>query len=137
MIRAYIAGPLNSPIEGVTPTELRERFWQVREWLLTERPTWQVLSPLDQPPLCETEISPGQAMPRCQDLSGHPSDSGHSWECWMRGDLRAMLTCDQIVLLPDWDKSNGALLENHIAERLFMPRWEAHRLSIGWVLRPA
>ena len=38
----------------------------------------------------------------------------------MRDDIKELVTCDAIILLPGWDKSRGANLEFHIAERLEM-----------------
>ena len=40
------------------------------------------------------------------------------WEQHMRRDLRAMLLCDLIVLLPGWENSRGANLEVQIARAL-------------------
>jgi hypothetical protein len=45
-------------------------------------------------------------------------DKGMSWKECMRTDIAALVTCDAIHLLPGWEKSKGAMLEAHIAERL-------------------
>ena len=39
----------------------------------------------------------------------------HSWECYLKGDLRAMLQCDGVALLPAWHMSPGARLEVNTA----------------------
>ena len=39
-----------------------------------------------------------------------------SWEGYMRKDLAALLTCTHIVLLPGWEQSRGARLEQLIAD---------------------
>jgi hypothetical protein len=46
----------------------------------------------------------------------------HSWSCYLRYDLIEMLSeCDSIALLPRWEASPGAVLENHVAEMLGWP----------------
>ena len=47
------------------------------------------------------------------------------WGECMRKDIAALVTCDTIVLLPGWQQSRGATLEQHIAERLSMAQIEA------------
>ena len=39
-----------------------------------------------------------------------------SWEGYMRKDLAALLACTHIVLLPGWEQSRGARLEQLIAD---------------------
>ncbi|WP_447896011.1 DUF4406 domain-containing protein [Vreelandella sp. GE22] len=41
-----------------------------------------------------------------------------TWEEYLREDLRDMLTCDTIALLPGWENSRGAQLELHVAHRV-------------------
>lgn len=48
-----------------------------------------------------------------------PSEGAH-WEAWLKADLRQMLTCDTIALLPGWEASKGAHLELHVAHRVGM-----------------
>lgn len=48
------------------------------------------------------------------------SDTTMKWEDCMRADIAQLVTCDQIALLPGWEKSKGASLEAHIASRLGM-----------------
>lgn len=136
-MRVYLAGPIHSPIEGVDKEDLKERFYTAVEWLKHNRPEWEVVNPLDCAPGCEYE----GAEP-CQDRSGLPSGAGHSWECWMKGDLRHMLTCDAIVLLPHWEKSSGASLEAEIAKKVHMKpyflwpdnRWFNPTGVLGWTV---
>ena len=45
-------------------------------------------------------------------------DKELSWKQCMRTDIAALVFCDGIELLPGWEKSNGANLEFHIAQRL-------------------
>lgn len=46
---------------------------------------------------------------------------GWTWEQYLRHDLREMLTCDGVAILPGWWNSRGALLEIDVAHKLSMP----------------
>jgi len=48
------------------------------------------------------------------------------WTSYMRESLRALLDCDAIWLLDDWEDSPGARLERELAARLGMPVINAH-----------
>lgn len=43
-----------------------------------------------------------------------------TWEQCLREDLREMLTCDVLALLPNWHGSKGAHLEVQVAHRIGM-----------------
>jgi hypothetical protein len=43
-----------------------------------------------------------------------------TWEMYLRRDIRALMECTGIALLPGWEKSKGAKLEKHIADQLGM-----------------
>lgn len=40
------------------------------------------------------------------------------WHIYLRADIKALCDCDALVLLPGWERSQGAHLELHIAHRL-------------------
>ena len=61
----------------------------------------------------------------------HNGDTSQHWTYYLRRDLRALLDCDAIVLLPGWEKSRGATLEDAIAEGLEMPRHTIGELIEG------
>jgi hypothetical protein len=42
-------------------------------------------------------------------------DMEHSWSCYLRHDLVAMLGCDAVLMLPGWQRSHGAQLEHQVA----------------------
>ncbi len=43
-----------------------------------------------------------------------------NWRDSVRSDIKKMLECDEVHLLPDWQESRGAQLERDIALRLGM-----------------
>lgn len=45
-------------------------------------------------------------------------DPDAEWRVCMRADIKALVDCDAIYMLPEWQKSRGANLEKHIAEAL-------------------
>ena len=48
-------------------------------------------------------------------------DPSKSWcEC-MRADLRELVGCDAIAMLPGWEKSRGATLEHHVTISIGVP----------------
>ena len=49
---------------------------------------------------------------------GFPEDI--SWEDAMRHDIREMLGCDGVALLPSWEESRGARIEARLARELGM-----------------
>ena len=99
--RCYIAGP----IAGVP--DFRERFAAAVP--AVEALGYEVVNPCDIPPVdpegeCPPGYDPGDA------ASGHTSSA-----CFMRADLRVLLDCDAIYLLPGWFRSRGARVEAQVA----------------------
>jgi hypothetical protein len=45
-------------------------------------------------------------------------DPTAKWHDCMRADIRELVTCDAIAMLPGWKESKGATLEHHIAKAL-------------------
>jgi hypothetical protein len=45
-------------------------------------------------------------------------EHGVKWELCLRRDIRALMDCDSIAMLPGWEVSKGARLEHHIAVEL-------------------
>ena len=45
-------------------------------------------------------------------------DPAKGWAECMRADIRELVSCTAICLLPGWEKSRGASLEHHIAQSL-------------------
>jgi hypothetical protein len=49
------------------------------------------------------------------DINPNP---GTPWAECLKQDLAALLDCDTVALLPDWQASRGAMLEVHVARAL-------------------
>lgn len=56
-------------------------------------------------------------------------DPNAKWEACMREDIAQLVTCDAIALLPGWQKSRGASLEQHIAKQLGLREILVHHFS--------
>lgn len=95
-MKVYLSGP----VSGYDLEERRRTFAWWTAWLERVR-GWGVVNPLEVRPECD-----GCALEEV---------GGHTWSCFMRWDLRAMLTCDRIVLMPGWEASPGARLEHYVA----------------------
>jgi hypothetical protein len=75
---------------------------------------FEVINPLD----VENDTCLGDCNPlRHVGQDGVPT---HSWECFMRHDLRELLTCDTVAILPGWAESSGARLELKVSTALKM-----------------
>lgn len=46
------------------------------------------------------------------------ADDGLAWADYLRMDIRALVDCDAVHMLPGWRGSKGARLEHHIAVEL-------------------
>ncbi len=110
MSRVYLSGPITG--DG----QHRERFAGA-EALVRARGD-EPVNPLDVPAMCE-DFS-------CLKATDHGPHSNtpegkHTWACYLRGDVCAMLSCDSVLLLKGWEKSPGAMAEQFIARMLRMP----------------
>lgn len=59
-----------------------------------------------------TVFSPSEVGPRDQVMA-------RAW--YMRKDIQALLQSDAVMMLPDWEQSEGAKLEFEIAKQLELP----------------
>lgn len=63
-------------------------------------------------------------------------DQTTGWVECMRADIKELVTCDAIALLPGWEKSKGATLEHHIAKALGMVVMASHEVSESGAKEP-
>ncbi|MEI5998254.1 DUF4406 domain-containing protein [Paraburkholderia bengalensis] len=50
------------------------------------------------------------------------------WLDYMRADLKLLMDCDGIVLLPGWEKSRGAAVEHGLARSLGLQVFDSHAI---------
>lgn len=109
MKRCYVAGPISGLPD--VPLDVKLARFARAEAELIER-GFEVLNPLkvemDQ---CDGHCNPDKHV-------GQDGKPTHSWECFMRHDLRQLLTCTHIAVLPGWAESRGALIEARLATAL-------------------
>lgn len=84
---------LSGPVSGLDISEARRVFAKAEEYLRSRG------------------LVPVNPM-----RSGVPVPS--PWEEHMRADIKAMLGCSGILMLPGWERSRGARLEHEIAKEL-------------------
>lgn len=90
-MKIYISGK----ISGEDPEQVRQKFDDAK---------------------CKIMSSATPVSPLDKDI---PWDA--PWEQHMKADIKAMLDCDKVYALRDWDNSRGAQLEVFIAQKLNIP----------------
>ncbi len=92
MRTAYVAGKMS----GLPSDNVKEKFNFVANQLVQKG--YHVINPLK---MADQEMQ-------------------KSWDEVVRSEIKKMLECDEVHLLPDWQESRGAMLERDIALRLGM-----------------
>ena len=54
-------------------------------------------------------------------LKLYPDGIELSWEHYMRNDIKVLMDCHMVAVLPDWEQSRGATIEVHLALDLGIP----------------
>jgi hypothetical protein len=123
----YLSGPISSdprPIE-----EKRARFASNADTLRDMG--YAVINPFDVPAACdEPDV--------CRFGTPEPGaqDNVHSWNCFLRADLAAMLlSCNGVATLDGWERSRGARLETDTARAVGMPIFPVENWLIGTCAR--
>lgn len=99
-MRVYLSGPMTGYPEHNKPA-FHARAW---EW---RREGWDVFSPAEEPP-GYTEANRPE---------------------YLKRDIRALLDCDAIAVLPGWQKSEGARMEVTVAKALRYPIYDANTFA--------
>lgn len=102
-MRVYIAGPIAGRVNGN-----REAF-ATRADLLRQM-SHEPVNPWDILPDHDPRVS----------CSGSPiyGELAHRYGCFLRADIKVMMDCDAITLLPGWEWSTGATAEELVARAI-------------------
>lgn len=115
----YLSGAIAS--EPLGPDYARQNFLCWKHNLTSVG--YEVLNPYDVPACEDTR--------KCNFTSSEIVPAKHSWSCYLRYDIFAMLGCDGVAQLPGHQLSPGSTLEEHVAVACGLPvRWaEAWRVD--------
>lgn len=109
-MRVYVSGPISSET-NVNRAERKARFNRCEAWIRANIPEWDIVNPT--------------SLTAC-DSKWCGIDDGHSWQCWLKYDLIALLECDAIAFLPEYEISKGAQLELLVAEAMGLKQYFAN-----------
>jgi len=59
-----------------------------------------------------------------------PFDPAHTWQHYMKEDIRVLIDCEAIFMLDNWTDSRGAQLEHHIAKELGLKIYYANNHNL-------
>lgn len=104
-MRIYIAGP----IAGY-PNGNREAFAERAEMIIAAG--WEPVNPHEVDHAHEGA---------CIGVATDRPDDPHLYGCYLRADIRELMTCDAYTLLRGWYASKGARVERHVAQALGIP----------------
>jgi hypothetical protein len=66
-------------------------------------------------PVVPHDIKAAHANPDDECAPAYSQHDGHTAACWMLGDLRALLQCNALLMIGNWEDSVGAEREHSVA----------------------
>lgn len=102
-IKVYVSGPIKGHEDYID--KFKTACEEVEEWAMPVNPL---------------EIDPCPQVAGVCMHQGEMLETGHTWECYMRYDIIALVQCDGIYMMKGWSTSKGAAFELHIAQTLNM-----------------
>ena len=75
-------------------------------------------------------LNPAEKSSETSDPDKDVKAGSNDWIMYLKDDIKALVDCDAIAVLPGWIKSKGAKLEVHIATELSMPVYDAMTLEL-------
>lgn len=103
LVKVYVSGPISG-----YPNGNAEAFTERTKILIAGG--FDAVNPHDCPP-----NHTGECVGRSLD------SKPHKYGCYLRSDLRELLNCDAITMLPGWEESPGALVERSVALAVGLP----------------
>lgn len=112
MNRVYLSGPISGLDREVAMSNFSRAATTLKKWSGEfDHGDWEVVNPFSVAPACGIPVPSFSESAFSRELMS----AGHSWSCWIRGDLIAMLGCTHIYMLDGWEQSHGARLEHFVA----------------------
>ena len=103
-IKVYITGK----ISGLEESEYLPLFAEAAEFL--KKQGFVPVNPLEVLPECGESCESGLAFPDGRYM--------HTWQCYMKADIKALMDCEGIFPLENASDSNGAKIEMQLAEQV-------------------
>jgi hypothetical protein len=98
-MKIYISGPITA-----NPNGYKEAFATAAG----------IIREAGDEPVNPVDVQPG-CLGECVREAEAYNEGGHTWACYMKYDLRLLLECDAVYVLPGWEVSDGARLEINVA----------------------
>jgi hypothetical protein len=114
-MKIYISGPISATTPDADREERKARFFRCSEFIKRTYEHMEPVNPLEVE-ACTDRRCGGPEASAMQGVEVYD----HSWECWIRYDLKALLECDAIVFLPYYEISPGAMLELTVAQSIML-----------------
>lgn len=111
-MKFYVSGPITGHPDH------REEFSTVAAMLVGKG--HETLIPQDIPAFCDGD--------NCAPGIRNGEDDPHTWPCYLRADLVAMLACDAVFMMLGWSSSKGATFERFVATSCGMPVFYDHTI---------
>lgn len=104
-MKKYVSGK----IAGLTEEEYRDAFGRGAALVMSMGDT--PVNPLEVV-ACDDNSCSDSPLPRMEN-----GELQHTWACYLKHDIIAMLDCEGIVMLPNWTTSRGGKFEKYVAEQ--------------------
>lgn len=108
----YVCGK----ISGLTEKEYRANFDEACR-VVNSTPGMEAINPLDIRPNCRSKDAPRGCN---SSLVFEDGTYQHTWQCYMKADIKALVDCQGIFVQTNAEDSRGAMLELSIASSLGM-----------------